>query len=48
LDLIEYNKLNEKFWGGVLRNEKRYSLIIRKKRYGAKGIHLKEMGPKYK
>jgi len=44
LDLIEQNKLNKKFWGGVIRNEKRYSLIIRRKRYGGKNNSLKGNG----
>jgi hypothetical protein len=44
LDLIEQNKLNEKFWGGVIRNEMRYSLIIRRKRCGDKKNTLKGNG----
>jgi hypothetical protein len=30
--------------GRIIKNEKRYSLIIRRKDVGAKIIHLKEMG----
>jgi hypothetical protein len=41
LDLIEQNKLNEKFRGGVIRNEKKYNLIIRRKRCGGKNNTLK-------
>jgi hypothetical protein len=34
--------------GGIIRNEKRYSLIIRKKDVGEKIIDSKEMESKYK
>jgi hypothetical protein len=34
-------------WGEIIRKEKRYNLIIRrKKNMGAKMIHLKKMGLK--
>jgi hypothetical protein len=38
-------------WGEIIRKEKRYKLIIRRKkdvRGGAKIIHLKKIGPKCK
>jgi hypothetical protein len=44
LDLIEQNKLNEKFYGGVITNEKRYNLILRRKRRGDKNNTLKKNG----
>jgi hypothetical protein len=41
-------KKTTKFRGGIIRNEKMYSLIIKRKDVGAKIRHLKEMRPKCK